>query len=471
DFVQLILDEARLAAHLHHGHIIEIHQVGVQHDQAYIAMEYLPGLDLGRLIKEAGRRTRRVVVALDDQVLAQAVAQALEAPGVRVAVAHGADGLREAAAAGAVDLLILQSRGLAATRDPVLCDVQARHPELLRTVLVGETMGRGFGAYSVVEASSQPEAVAAIARASLRMPLPPELAVQVVRAVVDALDYAHTACDFAGRPLEVVHRDINPSNVLVSINGSVKLVDFGIARATTTLRKEVRGNFVGTYAYMSPEQATGRAADARSDLFSVGALLYEILGGRHPFSGENEFATLRAIREETPPTLDTLQPGLPPRLADMAARCLAKEPGDRYPTARAMLTELEGLIRQDGIDLNPKRLAGFLHVLHGAEGVAAFGVTRTGYAPQPPEADPPAEHFDVGAPGDSAEDEPTDERAEATYDRKLEREPTTLTPSPRPISAEPDPLAPIVLPPKAPWLPWALALAAVAGWALYFLKS
>ncbi len=500
DFVQLILDEARLAAHLHHGHIIEIHQVGVSDNQAFIAMEYLPGMDLGRLVRAARRRRRRVVVAHGDPGLARALAHAIDALDLAdVVVAPGPEALREVTDSGPVDLLVLDTAGLAATRDPVLAAVQAAHPELLRTILVGPTGGRGFGTYSVVEPTSNPDEVARLAAQVLAMALPPELTVQVMRAVFDALDYAHTASDFAGRPLEVVHRDINPSNVLVSINGSVKLVDFGIARATTTLRREVRGNFVGTYAYMSPEQASGRAADGRSDLFSVGTLLYELLAGVNPFAGDNEFATMRAIRECTPEPLDTLQPGLPPVLGELTARALAKVPDARHLTARDMLRDLEGVIRRDGVDLNPKRLAGFLAVVHGQAGVAAFGVSDTGYAPQPPHAN--GEPSTDGSPRDAvrgqlahdvaaagrakptaSREESTQEREEPTYDRSLDREPTTLNPRPLPPAAvdgaavgpagvgQPGAEQAPATRGTPPWV-WgimaALAAAAAAGWWLF----
>jgi serine/threonine protein kinase len=424
DFVQLILDEARLAAHLHHAHIIEIHDVGVGLDgRAFIAMEYLPGIDLGKLVKAARTRRRRAVVILPDPAQLAAVCAVLEPLDIDVRAVSDPGDTRLASAEGPMDLLVIDGSLLGPTRDPLLAGLQADHPELLRTIFVGETGGRGFGLYGVVEPSCDPVFIAAHARAALKLAIPPELSLQLTRAVVDALDCAHRAHDFDGRPLEIVHRDVNPSNVLISLSGSIKLVDFGIARATTTLREEVRGNFVGTFAYMSPEQTSGGVADGRSDLFSVGSLLHELLTGVHPFRGETEFATMRAIRDVEPPALDALNPGLPPTLVDTVAGLLSKDPEERHPDARALLESLEGLVRRDGIDLNPKRLAGFLKIVYGDDR-ASFDVTTTGYAPRPATERPRGMPPEVAEPDEVLPPPPSESPL-------VEFEPVVPTPAPR----------------------------------------
>lgn len=379
-FVQLLLDEARLAAHLHHGHIIETHEVGLEGDAAYIAMEYLPGTDVGRLLKRAGARRRRVLIVHPDEAVRIELSAALSTQTLDVLTV--AD--REAAGAlrsGAIDLLVIDGALLGPIRDPLLDRLQSRHPELLRTIILGEVEGRGVGAYALTAPEPDVDIVTEMAGQLLRPIMPLELAMQVVRAVADGLDYAHKAADFDGNPLRLVHRDVNPSNVLISVNGMVKIVDFGIARATTA-RRDDSGNFVGTFRYMSPEQSRGKAVDARSDIFSLGVLLYELVSGVHPFmepGGEsNQFAVMRAIREDDPPLLGDLVPGAPTTLAEIACKAMAKNPDDRYATAGQMVGALEDAVRREGFNLSPRRLEGFMRVVFGPGELEDFGVTGTG---------------------------------------------------------------------------------------------
>jgi serine/threonine protein kinase len=162
---------------------------------------------------------------------------------------------------------------------------------------MGPTTGRRAGCFALGVDPPEPERVARFAGKLLQQRVPLEVTVQIVRAVAEALEYAHEATDFARRPLGVVHRDVNPSNVLLSVGGVVKLVDFGISKAATRARSEGRGNLVGTVNYMCPEQVQGADAGPRGDLFSLGVVLWELIAGSHPFTGDTEFATMRAIRE------------------------------------------------------------------------------------------------------------------------------------------------------------------------------
>lgn len=378
-FVQLLLDEARLAAHLHHGHIIETHEVGLEGDAAYIAMEYLPGTDVGRLLKKASDRRRRVLLVHADPAARASLAKSLAR--LELDVVTAADPEQAIVASREpVDLLVVDGALLGPVRDPLLDRLQSDHPELLRTIILGEVDGRGIGAYALTAPETDPETVTEMARRLLRPRLPLELAVQIVRAVADGLDYAHQAADFDNKPLNLVHRDVNPSNVLISVNGTVKIVDFGIARATTA-RRDDSGNFVGTFRYMSPEQSRGKPVDARSDIFSLGVLLYELVTGVHPFlpdGGGNQFAVMRAIREDEAPLLGDRVPGAPTALAEIACKAMAKQPDDRYATAGEMLEGLEAAVRREGFNLSPKRLEGFMRVVFGETELEDFGVTGTG---------------------------------------------------------------------------------------------
>lgn len=376
-FVQLLLDEARLAAHLHHGHIIETHEVGLEGDSAFIAMEYLPGTDVGRLLKRAATRRRRVLLVHPRDAERDALATALDGLDLDVVSAADGAGARRLSAAGAVDLVVIDGTLLGPIRDPLLDSLQSDHPELLRTIILGEVDGRGVGPYALTAPDPDPETVTEMAAQLLRPKLPLELAMQLVRAVADGLDYAHQAADFDGNPLNLVHRDVNPSNVLISVNGTVKIVDFGIARATTA-RRDDSGNFVGTFRYMSPEQARGKPVDARSDIFSLGVLLYELVSGVHPFGAGNQFAVMRAIREDDPPLLGDRVPGAPVALAEIAVKAMAKRPEDRFQSAGEMLAALEAAVRREGFNLSPKRLEGFMRVAFDQSELTDFGVTSTG---------------------------------------------------------------------------------------------
>jgi serine/threonine protein kinase len=384
DFVQLLVDEARLAAHLHHGHIVEIHEVDQVEGQAYIAMEYLPGGDLGRLVRAARKRKRRILVAHPDASRREALCAAFSTLRATSAPAATADEVFARSAEGAIDLAVVEASLVDAVRDRV----QSAHPELLRTVVLGAGGGRGHGIYVLTTPAEDPEAVRRLAEGCLRPKLPLELAFQVIRAVADGLDYAHSATDFDGRPLNIVHRDVNPSNVLVSVNGMVKLVDFGIARAATSRRGDTKGNLVGTVHYMSPEQARGADADPRSDLFSLGTLIHELVSGVHPYQGDNQFATMRAIREDTPPALDSVVPGVPEALVEIARRASEKTADGRYARAEDMLAEVEHFVRREGLNLSPKRMAGFMQVVYGKHGLGEFGVSGTGYEVVRPAATP-----------------------------------------------------------------------------------
>jgi len=173
-------------------------------------------------------------------------------------------------------------------------------------------------------------------------PMPVEAAVRYAVQIADALDQAHRK--------GVFHRDLKPANILVTKAG-VKLLDFGLAKVaraplegdaqTLTKALTTEGSIVGTLQYMAPEQLGGVEADARSDIFAFGALLYEMLTGRRAFDGKNSASVIAAILGLDPPALSTLQPLAPAALERVVATCLAKDPDDRWQTARDLKRELE----------------------------------------------------------------------------------------------------------------------------------
>ncbi len=166
------------------------------------------------------------------------------------------------------------------------------------------------------------------------------IALRIVADSCQGLYYAHTRNDELGRPLRVVHRDISPQNILVSFDGAVKVVDFGIAKASDQVSNTKSGAIKGKFAYMAPEQAAGKPLDARSDLFALGLVLYELVTGVRPLKRDSELATLQAALEckIDPPSAVA---EVPAELDDIVMRALAKAPDDRYVDAREFQRALE----------------------------------------------------------------------------------------------------------------------------------
>jgi len=171
-------------------------------------------------------------------------------------------------------------------------------------------------------------------------PLPAEFALYIVSRICAGLDYAHKLKDFQGHPLNIIHRDISPQNVIVTYEGEVKVVDFGIAKAATHGTETKVGIIKGKLAYMSPEQAAGKAIDHRSDIFSAGILLYELLTHRRMFEGA-EMEVLDRVRKAEFIPAETLVPTLAPGIAGILRRALAKDRDARYQSCAEMLTDLE----------------------------------------------------------------------------------------------------------------------------------
>ena len=162
------------------------------------------------------------------------------------------------------------------------------------------------------------------------------------------LHHAHNLTDPLGNPLGLVHRDVSPQNILISFEGSVKVIDFGIARALGRISETQTGGMKGKFGYMSPEQARGEEVDLRTDIFALGVVLWEAVTGRRLFQRENDLATMRALVYEPIPKPSTRSRPSPPELESIVMRALARNPKLRFQTARDMATALERYVVSAG---------------------------------------------------------------------------------------------------------------------------
>ncbi|MFB6350450.1 MAG: serine/threonine protein kinase [Bradymonadaceae bacterium] len=193
--------------------------------------------------------------------------------------------------------------------------------------------------------------------------MPPEIAAYIIAEVCEGLGYAHRKTDDEGEPLDIVHRDVSPSNVLISTEGEVKIIDFGIARAADRRAKTVTGRIQGKCCYMSPEQARGDELDHRSDIFSTGVVFYEMLTGVRPFEGDSDLKSLDLVREcdyEPPSFVDG---SVPPRLDGIIDRALGETPDERYQRIEEMHVELMEFLADDGPPVTSTDVASFLEEL------------------------------------------------------------------------------------------------------------
>ncbi len=189
-----------------------------------------------------------------------------------------------------------------------------------------------------------------------------DMAVYIMSEVCKGLDYAHRKTDSQGKPLNIVHRDISPQNVLLSYEGEVKIVDFGIAKAAMNVSHTMAGILKGKVAYMSPEQALGKPIDHRTDIFSAGVLLYEMLNGEKLFTGETQFEVLNQIRTTRINTL-MLPDHIPGPLKGILAKSLAYNLKDRYQSAGDFQLELTKYLYSSYTDFSPRQLSSILRKL------------------------------------------------------------------------------------------------------------
>jgi serine/threonine-protein kinase len=235
------------------------------------------------------------------------------------------------------------------------------HPNIVQVHELGEVAGEMYMAMEYVDGYDLKTLVRQATQKGLTLPL--DLSVYIAAKVAWALDFAFQRPGPDGKPLEIVHRDVSPANVLVSFQGTVKLADFGIARPSHTVDKPHAPQ--GRVQYMSPEQAKGGVLDARSDIFSLGIILYELVAGRRPFAGGSEHPSLDQVRNADVVPLRFISTRVTPRLEKVVMKALSTSPEDRYADAGQMAAALDRVLHERP-SVGSSHLAQFMRIVFDA---------------------------------------------------------------------------------------------------------
>ena len=242
--------------------------------------------------------------------------------------------------------------------------VHLNHPNIVQVYELGRVGPIYFIAMEYVEGRDLRQLVQALQ--AMGQALPQEIALSILSESLRGLHYAHERTLFDRGNLHIVHRDISPQNILLSVEGEVKVSDFGIAKAVIQTHETQTGVLKGKYAYMSPEQALGRGLDRRSDLFSMGIVLYEILMGRRLFAGGSDLETLERVRKAEIPWAETEAKNLLPGLREILEKALAREKEARFQTAEEFAQAVEACV-PSGMGLGVVKRAQFFQSVFGAD--------------------------------------------------------------------------------------------------------
>jgi serine/threonine-protein kinase len=232
------------------------------------------------------------------------------------------------------------------------------HPNIVQLYDFGEENDQPFIAMEWMDGRNLRQLTTRFAE--LKQPFPVELVSYIIEQSAAGLHYAHSFKDkITGTPLNIVHRDISPQNILVSFEGGVKVIDFGIAKATTNVESTRAGVIKGKPSYLSPEQISGETLDGRSDIFALGAVFWELLTGRKLFAGDSDLAVLKLIEScqthVKPPS--TLNPKIPKELDYIVLRTLAKQKEKRFQTAEELQRALHKFLFSYMPEFNPSDLS------------------------------------------------------------------------------------------------------------------
>ncbi|MBL8611040.1 MAG: protein kinase [Myxococcales bacterium] len=251
------------------------------------------------------------------------------------------------------------------------------HPHIARLVEFGKVDDRYFIAYEYVDGRDLRQVFERMASLDVRLPL--RFLLYVFTRVGEGLAYAHARKDESGESIALVHRDVSPQNIVVSYSGDVKLIDFGIAKARGKVSRTQAGTIKGKFGYMSPEQVRSAASvDQRTDVFSLGVCMWELLTGKRLFTGPNEIMVLEKVRNQEVESPSRHDSKLPQELDKIVLKALAKSPDERYRSARELYKELNAFSEFVGATATRDEIARTMRELFGETDVA---VRRASDAP------------------------------------------------------------------------------------------
>ncbi len=264
------------------------------------------------------------------------------------------------------------------------------HPNIIQVFELGEVDGEYYIAIEYVRGRD----LSTFSRAHLDEPgaIPPGVSAYIMREVCRALAYAHEFRDEDGNLVRLIHRDVSPSNVMLSHDGAVKLLDFGIAKALAESGDRTQtGTLKGKFAYMAPEQLEGNDFDHRADIFAAGVILHEILVGKRLFRGHNDLKTIALVKSANVEPPSQLNPAVPQALDGIALKALARDPAQRYQSASDMAADLDEVVHQ--LKAGPQVVAKLMASLFANEArprlAAVAPLTPSASAPKPAPAPSP----------------------------------------------------------------------------------
>jgi serine/threonine protein kinase len=237
------------------------------------------------------------------------------------------------------------------------------HPHIVPVHELGEVDGTLYMAMEYVDGFDLKTLLRRATERGLKLPL--DLAVYIAARVASALEYAFTREGDDGKPRQIVHRDVSPPNILISFSGMVKLTDFGISKPSSHVEAN-RHAPQGKLQYMSPEQAAGGSVDSRSDIFSLGVILYEMIAGRRPIAGNPDLPSMDEVRKADIVPLRFISSRVTPRLEKVVMRAIANAPDDRYPDAGRMAVALDRVLHERPAVGSPQ-LAQFMRIVFDAQ--------------------------------------------------------------------------------------------------------
>ncbi|MFB6263744.1 MAG: serine/threonine-protein kinase [Bradymonadaceae bacterium] len=237
------------------------------------------------------------------------------------------------------------------------------HPNVVQIYELGEEGGEYFLAMEYLHGSTLRELRELVDERDREFPL--DLALLVADQACRGLHAAHELTDFEGELVELIHRDVSPHNLMCTTEGNIKLLDFGVAKAAEGEESTQSGNIKGKFAYMSPEQLEREELDRRSDIFALGAVIWELCVGRRLFERDSELDTMKAITEEPIPPPSLEKPSVPNEVSEAVARALKRDRADRYETVEQFRGDLQEAARQRGLVAEKEDLAAFVEELAG----------------------------------------------------------------------------------------------------------